>query len=59
MSYDFDDGVPATLQRPRGVRGWLTHKWWRFVLWCALDANSRWINHWGLRQLGPIKQIRP
>jgi hypothetical protein len=55
MSYDYPDGYvePKPTWRYR-----LASPYWRFVLWCALDAESPWLNRWGMRRLGMKDQTR-
>lgn len=47
MSYDYEDG-----QRPKlSLLDRMTMPYWRFVLWCALDAKNKRLAAWGMRKL--------
>lgn len=57
MSYDFDEHeVSTTVVVRRSLRTRAVAQYWRFILWCALDAPLDFVNQWGLRRvLGKVK----
>lgn len=62
MSYDYPDDYVPPPAPPWTLRRWLADKWWRFCLWCALDAKSDMVNRWGFRRIhggkGPVPDPR-
>jgi len=52
VSYDFPDDYVHPPKPRFTVRRWIVDRYLDFVLWCALDADSKRLNKWGLNKLG-------
>lgn len=51
MSYDFPDDYVKPPPKKLSIVHWFGDRYWRFVLWCALDSKSKRLNRWGLNKL--------
>jgi hypothetical protein len=50
VSYDWDGYPPPPPER--GVRAWISRKYWGFVIWCRLDSGIGFLERWAERRMG-------
>lgn len=51
MSYDYPEGYEHPPPQPKTLRQRLVDRYWKFILWCALDAKSSRLNDWGMKRI--------